>query len=345
MAVVLTGGPAAAAGARASSSFQVSDIPDLGGVWTNATVTLLERPALYANRLALSPAEVSEIERRQAGLIAAGNAPTAAGATVADLEKKGCEVPNHPAQKASCGYNAAWTDAGETVMKVRGEGRTSLITTTPNGRLPRYRSGFTPPPNRRSGEGSESGGYPGQNDNPETRNLGERCLTSFAYSAGPVMLPLLYNNNYQIVQTKGDVAILVEMVHDVRVIHIGAKHRTDGVRLWFGDSVGHYEGHTLVAETTNFREEQALFGTWEDLKITERFTRVSPTRLLYEFTVESPTAWEKPWGGEYEFGPSKGEIYEYACHEGNYALTTILAGARHEEVVSAVGVQAESRHR
>ena len=159
---------------------------------------------------------------------------------------------------------------------------------------------------------------------------GERCLTSFGNSAGPVMLPLLYNNNYQIVQSKDSVAILVEMVHDVRVVRLNDKHRTDGVRPWWGDSIGRWEGDTLVVETTNYPRQNAFQGAWEDLKVTERFTRRGPGRLHYAFTVEAPSVWDKPWGGEYEFAPTNGQVYEYACHEGNYALEGILAGAREE---------------
>ena len=172
-------------------------------------------------------------------------------------------------------------------------------------------------------------------DNPEDRGLGERCLTSFANSAGPVMLPLMYNNNYLFVQSKDTVAILVEMVHDVRMIHIGAAHRTDGLRPWFGDSIGRYEGDTLVVETTNFPKAQAFRGAWKELKVTERFTRKGPHRMLYQFMVEDPTVWEQPWGGEYEFSSSKGQLYEYACHEGNYAMAGILGGARAEEAAAA----------
>jgi hypothetical protein len=138
------------------------------------------------------------------------------------------------------------------------------------------------------------------------------------------------------------VAILVEMVHDVRIIHIGAKHRTDGIRPWFGDSIGWYDGPTLVVETTNFPQQQAFRGSWKELKVTERFTRVAPKRVRYQFIVEDPTVWDTPWGGEYEFSPSTGTgiIYEYACHEGNYALEGILSGARADEVASAAKAKA-----
>src|ERR1700727_2135981 len=140
--------------------------------------------------------------------------------------------------------------------------------------------------------------------------LGERCLTSFGYSAGPVMLPLLYNNTYQIVQGKDTVAIVVEMVHDVRIVRLNAQHRSDGLRPWFGDSVGHYEGDTLVVETTNFPASQTFFGSWENLKVTERFSRAGIDRVLYQFKVEDPTVWTQAWGGEYEFSKAGGRIYD-----------------------------------
>jgi len=146
-----------------------------------------------------------------------------------------------------------------------------------------------------------------------------------------VMLPLLYNNNYKIVQSRDTVGIWVEMVHDVRLIRLNAKHRTDGVRPWMGDSIGWYDGKTLVVETANFPKTQYFLGADENLKVTERFTRDAPGRILYQFTVDDPTVWTQPWSGEYEFSPSKGIVYEYACHEGNYALADMLAGARADE--------------
>jgi hypothetical protein len=144
-----------------------------------------------------------------------------------------------------------------------------------------------------------------------------------------------YNNDYEFVQSRDAVAIVVEMVHDTRVIRLNAAHRTDGLRPWMGDSIGRFEGDTLVVETTNIPRAQAYHGSWRDLKVTERFTRVAPNRLLYQFTVEDPAMWDKPWGGEYEFSPLKGQLYEYACHEGNYALRNMLAGARAKDAKDA----------
>jgi hypothetical protein len=305
--------------------------PDLEGTWTNATLTVLERPTQYGDRLVLSEDEVRKVESAEAKTIADGNAPT-------DPKVKTTDLPYNCGRGfsgAGCGYNSAWIDPGSTVMRVDGQPRTSFITSTPNGRIPPYKSGVSvanPFAAMRMHYG----------ENPENQTLGERCLISFGNSAGPVMLPLLYNNNYEIAQSKDSVAILIEMVHDVRIIHIGARHRTDGIRPWFGDSIGWYNGPTLVVETTNFPQAQAFRGAWKELKVTERFTRTAPNRIRYQFTVEDPTVWDTPWGGEYEFSPSTGTgvIYEYACHEGNYALEGILSGARADEAASAAKAKA-----
>jgi hypothetical protein len=203
--------------------------------------------------------------------------------------------------------------------------------------MPAYRADYTGLRGRVAREEGEGSTTPtrGLADNPEDRGLGERCLTAFGNSGGPVMLPVLYNNNYVFAQSKDSVAIEIEMVHDVRLIHIGGQHRTDGIRPWYGDSIGHYEDKTLVVETTKFPKAQAFRGAWQALKVTERFTRKGPHRMLYQFTVEDPTVWDQSWGGEYEFTSSKGQLYEYACHEGNYGLEGILAGARAEEAAAA----------
>ncbi|HXC21464.1 MAG TPA: hypothetical protein VNV13_08290, partial [Steroidobacteraceae bacterium] len=253
--------------------------PDLEGTWTNATLTALERPKEYGTRKAMTPDEVKKIEGGAAQLFAADAAPR-------DPKVKTTDLPHDCGlgfSGAGCGYNAAWIDPGSTVMRVNGEPRTSFITDPPDGRLPPYKPGVTVPNMFMRAHYGE---------NPENQTLAERCLTSFGYSAGPVMLPLLYNNNYEIAQSKDTVAIVVEMVHDVRIIHIGGKHRTDGERPWMGDSIGWYEGPTLVVETTNFPQATALRGAWKELTVTERFTRVGPHRILYQFKVKDPTVWD-----------------------------------------------------
>jgi hypothetical protein len=168
-------------------------------------------------------------------------------------------------------------------------------------------------------------------DGPESRSLGERCIVSFGSAAGPPMLPLLYNNNYQIYQTRDEVTILVEMVHDLRHIRLNARHAPPGVRLWMGDSIGRWEGDTLVVETTNMRPEQGFRGSGGATRVVERFTRISPRQIRYQFTVEDPDVYTRPFSGEVALNAARGPIYEYACHEGNYAMPGILAGAREME--------------
>jgi hypothetical protein len=304
--------------------------PDLEGTWTNASLTEFERSKEFGNRKVLSDAEVKKIEGEDAKAVAEGNAPT-------DPNVKTTDLPHECGRGfsgAGCGYNVAWIDPGSTVMRVNGEPRSSFITEPENGRLPPLKAGVVLPPM-----------YQHRGENPENMTLAERCLTSFGYSAGPIMLPLLYNNNYEIAQSKDTAAIVVEMVHDVRLIHIGAKHRTDGERPWMGDSIGWYEGPTLVVETTNFPEATALHGAWKDLKVTERFTRVGPHRMLYQFKAEDPSVWDKTVAGEYEFSSSKGRIFEYACHEGNYALEGILSGARADEAAAAEKAKAAAANK
>jgi hypothetical protein len=249
-----------------------------------------------------------------------GDKPTDPKAKVTDLPADCSD-----GRGTNCNYNAAWTDPGVTVMRVAGQPRSSFITVPADGRIPLRKGVRASPPNRLQ---------PGANpsDNPETRALGERCLLGFGGTSGPVMLPVLYNNTYQIVQAPGRLAILVEMDHDVRIVRMGSReHLPPSVRPWMGDSVGWWEGDTLVIETTNFHPEETLRGASDHLKVTERLTGVGRGRLHYAFWVEDPTVFSQPWGGEYEFSATKGPVYEYACHEGNYALAGILAGAREED--------------
>jgi hypothetical protein len=266
--------------------------PDLQGQWTNESSTTLERNPMYGARAVMTPDEVMREETSNRGL----------GGSIID--------PTALAQ----------------VMRVGGEPRTSLITSTPDGRMPPRKPGAVIQ--------SRLPALPaaiGIRDNPETASNDVRCLAGLGTQAGPVMLPSLSNNNYQITQSKDSIAIETEMVHDVRIIRLNQPHRTDGVRPWFGDSVGHWDGDTLVVETTNFPRQNAFRGSWEHLTVTERFTRVGTKAILYRFTVADPTSWDRPWGGEYEFRPSSGPIYEYACHEGDQTQEGILGGARYEE--------------
>jgi len=293
--------------------------PDFEGVWTNASLTRLERNPKY-DHLALTEQEAATIEGRNSKLIQLGAKPTDPKARVADLPADCSD-----GRGRDCNYNAGWTDPGTTVMRVGGQPRSGFITTTADGRVP-MKAGFRPTAPNSLQRGSSP------SDNPETRALGERCLLGFGGTSGPIMLPVLYNNTYQIVQSPGHVGILVEMDHDVRTIRMGAKgHLPPSVRPWMGDSIGWWEGDTLVIETTNFHPEETLRGASDHLKVTERLTRVGKDRLHYAFWVEDPSVFREPWGGEYEFSRSRGPVFEYACHEGNYGLVGILAGAREED--------------
>jgi hypothetical protein len=339
--------PASAASPRAySAPLNSLGQPDLGGTWSNASLTPQNRSPLYGDRAVNTPEEVKIIETGQASTVTKGNAKSDLSVDLNSSSNVGA-------------YNQGWIDSGSQVMRVHGEPRTSILT-TPDGQVPPRKG--EPAHQLQVGAGSVASGLQaakktadtdvftgqgdtrgqaaairsGQFDNPENRSPGERCIISFGRNGGPPMLSNgFYNNNYQIVQSRNSVALDIEMVHDTRVVRLDTKHRTDGVRPWFGDSIGHYEGASLVVETTNIPQRQNYFGSWENLKVTERFTRVAKDRLLYQFTIDDPTIWDKPWGGEYEFSPTNGRIQEYACHEGNYAMEGMLAGAREQDRLNA----------
>ncbi len=186
------------------------------------------------------------------------------------------------------GNDRGWLEPGSTVMRVRGEPRTSLLT-TPDGQVPKRKVGAPAPPE------FSAAMYRNSADNPETRALGVRYIMSFGRNAGPPMIPNgFYSNNYKFVQGPDTVTIVVEMVHDVRMIRLNGTHRTDGLRPWMGDSIGPWEGDTLVVETTNIPMRQAYRGSWEKLKVTERFTRVAKDRMHCGFQIDDPTFWDAP---------------------------------------------------
>jgi len=312
--------------------------PDFTGVWNNETLTGIERSPAFGTRAVLTDGETRVIEGANDTLLARANAPTKAGATIKDIEGLDSCSGGRSGAAQVCNYDAGWTTPGELVMRVNGQPRTSILT-TPDGRYPKPLRQETASARARrlaaaTGEGGASAAELNrgpQNDNPETRGLAERCIV---VRSDPPMFKGLYNNNHMFQMTKDSVAIVTEMIHDTRIVRLNSKHRTDGVRPWFGDAIGWWEGDTLVVETTNMPESQSYRGSWQNLKVTERFTMVSPTRMNYRFEISDPTMWEKPWGGEYEFVRGK-QMYEYACHEGNYGLENILAGARAEDALAA----------
>ena len=318
--------------------------PDMMGFWSNSTLTPVMRPAKLGERAVYTEDEVKTLEAAVVEEVEEGNKPTDPNAPAEAPKVDPAKVRPEFAAAAgdTGGYNRGWLEPGQQLMRVAGQPRTSILTTA-NGQIPPRRAGAP----AATGFGApRAAGARRMNsfDNPETRALGERCIIGFGRNGGPPMLANgFYNNNYQILQTPDAVVIDVEMNHDLRVIRLNSKHRTDGVRPYFGDSIGHWEGDTLVVETTNLPKGQDFAGSWENLKVTERFTRTAKDRVRYSFTLEDPTTWEKPWGGEYEFAPLKGQIFEYACHEGNYALPGVLAGARAQEKDAAPKAGADAQ--
>jgi hypothetical protein len=334
--------------------------PDLQGTYDLATLTPLERPA--GMKPTLTREEVAKIEALTAAVLEATSRPSSGDRAA---PPKGGDGSAGAAGNVG-GYNTFWLDPGSTYTLVNGEARTSIVIDPPDGRLPP----LTPAARQRLGAlvartrlESDPGldPTPGAYDDPERRPLGERCLLGFGSAAGPPALPnYFYNNLRRIVQTPDAVLILNEMVHDVRVVRMNSQHLPKHIRRWAGDSIGWWEGDTLVVDTTNFnadqiryaipvspgrsllmvesigaREQDRLDGPGKDLHVMERFTRVADNALLYRFTVEDSGTWEGAWTGEFTWPATRQPIYEYACHEANYALENILRGARQRDRESA----------
>src|SRR5690242_15222180 len=287
--------------------------PDLQGIWSNATLTPLERPRDLGDKQFFTEKEAAEYEKK---ILEHNDADRRdAGDAEADI---------------ALAYNQFWYDRGTKIVPTR---RTALIIDPPDGRIP----SLTPEAKKREAARAEALRGRGPADSWEDRNLAERCLTR-----GAPKLPGGYNNNFMILQGPGYVAILQEMIHEVRVIPLdGRPHVSSGVRQWLGDSRGHWEGNTLVVDTTNFRDEVranlyyccGIAGA--SLHLTERFTRLDNDTIDYQYTVDDPTTYTRPWTVALPMWRNPGPLYEYACHEANYAMIGILAGARADEKAAA----------
>jgi len=305
--------------------------PDLQGIWDFRTMTPLQRPTDLGDKEFLTQEEAAAQEAQIAGRRARLLEPS---------EVRTEPLPAGGGGRAVGGYNDFWLDYGTTIV---GDRRTSLIIDPPDGRLPPLTSEgealrqvgslvedlpiALPVRVRSAGTGA---------DRPEDRGLAERCLVGF--NSGPPMMPSGYNNNMQLFQTADTVVILNEMVHDLRVIPLdGRPHLPEHVRQWAGSSRGHWEGDTLVVESAGFLRETGFTGASSELHLIERFTRVSDDRLLYEFTVEDATAFTAPWTAAIPMKRSDMPLFEYACHEGNYGMTNLLAGARSVEMTADAG--------
>jgi hypothetical protein len=283
--------------------------PDLQGVWDYRTITPLERPVALGTKAFFTDEEAAKFEKDET---------QRQNRDLIDPEVGGLQYP----RGGVVPYNEFWYDRGD---KVVGSKRTSLIVDPPNGRLPPY----TPEGQKMVQLRAEAAlqtqlGHPNA-DSWEDRPLQERCIMGL--NAGPPMHPAAYNNDFQLFQTSDYVVILNEMVHDARIVPLDGRPHL-AIRQWKGDSRGHWEGDTLVVDTTNFKRETSFPGSSANLHLTERFTRTDANTLLYEFTVDDPTVWTRPWTAAVPMRKSNDPVYEYACHEGNYAMGSILAGAR-----------------
>jgi hypothetical protein len=311
--------------------------PDLQGTYDLATLTPIERRP--GSPLVLTSEEAKKLEAQAADRSDKLAAPVAGDRAA---PPKGGDGSPGPYGNVG-GYNNFWLDPGSHYTVIDGQQRASLVIDPPDGRVPplteaarqrRSSDAYAARPTSDQGAREDDPGFEGADayNDPEIRPLAERCLIGFSSTSGPPILPTyFYNNLHQIVQTPDSVLILTEMVHDARVVRINAPHAPPTVRKWLGDSIGRWEGDTLVVETTNFTDKTRFRGATENLKVTERFTRIDARTLRYQFTIEDPQTWTRPWTGEYAWPATKDLLYEYACQEGNYALGNILRGARLKE--------------
>jgi len=286
--------------------------PDLQGVWAYATITPMERPKELGSKDTFSDQEAAEWEKttlanrdndRRDDDPSRTRPVVNGGLATADVARA---------------YNQFWWDYG---TKVVGTKRTSLIVDPPDGRIP----ALTPEAQKKVAERLDASERAAAG--PEDRGLSERCINWG--TAGPPMRPGAYNNNFQMIQSRDHVVIFNEMIHDARIIPLdGRPHLPQNIRQWMGDSRAHFEGNTLVVETTNFTNKSSFNGSDENLRLTERFSRVGPDTLMYEYTINNPTAFTKPWTVQIPMSRNPLPMYEYACHEGNYGMFGILSGAR-----------------
>jgi len=317
--LLLAASPAAGQGPRVTTKAAVSKTiprtpdghPDLQGVWTNSSLTPLERLREFENKQSVTEAEATAYEKQN---LETNNRDRRDGGAEADVGRA---------------YNELWFDRGNKLARIGSSIRTSFIIDPPDGKIP----ALTPEAQKRM-EAVRAYARLHPADEPKDRSLAERCI--YWATSGPPLLPGPYNNLYQIYQTPEYVMILSEMIHETRIIPLdGRPHLASNIRKWMGDSVGHWEGDTLVVDTTNFTDKTRFRGSSENLHVIERFTRLNENTIDYKFTIDDPASFTKPWTAELPFNAASGPIYEYACHEGNYALADILSGARADEKKNA----------
>jgi len=323
--------------------------PDLQGTYDLATMTPMERipgapPALTKEQAeTLQKAEATRRSKDATkldpnrGTLPVGGDKSQGKSFFETLEKAG--------GGAVGGYDRLWLNQGTAYTMVDGQIRTSIVIDPPDGRVPSFnaaarkrQAGARALPTSDTGESQDVRATTrrGEFDNPEERPLAERCLLGFGSTSGPPALPdYFYNDLHQIVQTPDSIMILSEMIHDARIVRMNSQHLPRNIRRWMGDSVGNWEGDTLVIDTTNFTGKTRFRGSTENLHVVERLRRMDDKTLLYRFTVEDPDTWDRPWTGEMTWPATNQPIFEYACHEGNYALGDVLRGARKQEAEEA----------
>ena len=324
--------------------------PDLQGIYDLATMTPMER--LPGDPPVLTKEQAEKLQKAEA-------ARRSVDATKLDPNRPKLPVGGDKTPGKSFfevlekfgggevgGYDRLWLNQGTAYTMVDGQIRTSIVIDPPNGHLPPFNAAGKKRqanplalPTSDAGEENQdvtASARRGEYDNPEQRPLSERCLLGFGSTSGPPALPdYFYNDMHQIVQTPNSIMILTEMIHDARIVRMNAPHLPGNIRRWMGDSVGRWEGDTLVIDTTNFTDKTRFRGSTENLRVVERLTRMDDKTLLYRFTVEDAQTWDRPWTGEMTWPATDKPILEYACAEGNYALGGVMKGARAQEAAEA----------
>lgn len=285
-------------------------LPDMQGTWDFRTITPLQRPERYGTREFLSEDEASEFE----------------AARQEELNRD-----NFTDTSTTGDYNEFWYDRGNRIL---GSNRTSLITSPENGRLPEMTEEAEALAARAREEAALNRGI-------EVRPLSERCIMGF--NSGPPMLPSAYNNNVQIIQTPDHVLIHNEMVHNARIVKLDETSHRESPRKWEGDSIGYWDGDTLVVETRHFAGPTSFLNSSSEMELTEKFWLIDADSLSYEFTISDPSRWEQSWTVMFPMVRSSEPIYEYACHEGNYSMAGIMAGWRRQEVESELNSQLQGQ--
>ena len=291
----------------------VNGKPDLQGTWSNASITTLERNVRYTGSTLSNDEVIRATDDHPQNVRLATDDNMVAG-----------QLPDGTDLGRGRGYNAFWIDPGTKFGLINGEHRTAWIVDPVDGRIPYNDAGRA----RKALLREKNSSF----DGPQSRPLAERCIST-GLRTGPPMINGLYNNNYEFVQTADYIVLRTEMISHARIIPINSEHKMAALAPMFGESVAHWDGDTLVVETTNFSpmQEEAAISLTSSGKVVERFTRVSKEQIVYEFTVDDPAYYSQPWHGELSFLSTPSKVYEFACHEGNYAMSGILAGARRAE--------------